>query len=57
MNEEQAHNIFAQLVKGLHHMHSVGLVHRDLKLLNIFVNDSSDMPGVVIGDLGLCVLL
>ena len=42
---------------GLRDMHSQRLIHRDIKLLNIFVCDSTDMPRVKIGDLGLAVLL
>jgi len=34
-------------------MHRVGLVHRDLKLMNVFMVDTSAMPRVKIGDLGL----
>ena len=42
---------------GLRDMHEQNLVHRDLKLLNIFMCDSSEMPRVKIGDLGLAVSL
>ena len=38
-------------------MHQVGLVHRDIKLLNIFVYDRKDKPKIKIGDLGLAILL
>ena len=38
-------------------MHVQNLVHRDLKLLNIFMCDSSEMPRVKVGDLGLAVCL
>ena len=38
-------------------MHNANLVHRDLKLLNIFMCDSSEMPRVKLGDLGLAVRL
>ena len=36
-------------------MHGLNLIHRDLKPLNIFLSDDSDMPRVKIGDLGLAV--
>ena len=36
-------------------MHEMNLIHRDLKPLNIFLCDNSDMPRVKIGDLGLAV--
>ena len=42
---------------GLRDMHEQNLVHRDLKLLNIFMCDSSEMPRVKLGDLGLAVCL
>ena len=38
-------------------MHRLGIFHRDLKLLNIFVTDLSDFPKIKIGDLGLAVKL
>ena len=38
-------------------MHNVGLVHRDLKLLNIFLSDNSPTPRVKLGDLGLTARL
>ena len=34
-------------------MHKLGLVHNDLKLLNIFMCDTKEKPKVLIGDLGL----
>ena len=57
MPEERALHIFKQIAYGLRDMHAVGLVHRDLKLLNIFMCDTSDEPRVKIGDLGLAVYL
>ena len=38
-------------------MHDLQLMHRDLKLKNIFLSDDSDLPRVKIGDLGLAVQL
>ena len=38
-------------------MHHLGIVHRDLKLLNIFVSDLSNFPEIKIGDLGLACKL
>ena len=57
MPEERALHIFKQIMYGLRDMHAVGLVHRDLKFLNIFMCDTSDAPRVKIGDLGLAVYL
>ena len=38
-------------------MHSLGLVHRDLKLLNVFLTSNSLFSRVKIGDLGLAAKL
>ena len=57
VSEDRACHIFTQLAKGVRDMHRQGLVHRDLKLLNIFITDRSDYPKVKIGDLGLACKL
>ena len=57
MTEEQARFIFAQVALGLQDMHSVGLLHRDIKLLNIFMCNDKKFPRVKLGDLGLSALL
>lgn len=41
--------IFAQIVSGLHHIHSQNVVHRDVKPENIFLEDDH----VFLGDFGL----
>ena len=38
-------------------MHDNGIVHRDLKHLNIFLSDEGDAPKVKIGDFGLACKL
>lgn len=38
-------------------IHKAGIVHRDLKHLNIFFSDNSDSPNVKIGDFGLACSL
>lgn len=53
MSEKRAHHIFVQMAKGVRDIHQAGLIHRDLKLLNIFMCDRTEMPRVKIGDLGL----
>ena len=50
-----AKHIFNQVALGLRDMHEINLIHRDLKPLNIFVCDDSEMPRVKIGDLELAV--
>ena len=42
--------MFREIIEGLHHIHSQGMIHRDLKPVNIFL-DSSDQ--IKIGDFGL----
>ena len=49
--------IFTQIAKGVEHMHERGIVHRDLKHLNIFLSDHSEAPRVKIGDFGLACFL
>ena len=51
LEEEQARIYFKQLVEGLSHIHSKGIIHRDIKLENIFLN--KEKTKVVIGDFGL----
>lgn len=47
---DEAWRIFRLLLDGLDHIHSLGVVHRDLKPMNIFI-DSQKMPKI--GDFGL----
>jgi translation initiation factor 2-alpha kinase 4 len=42
--------LFREIVEGLAHIHQQGMIHRDLKPVNIFL-DSNDH--VKIGDFGL----
>ena len=39
VGEEGAHFFMSQILKAVKHMHDVTVVHRDLKLDNILVND------------------
>ena len=57
MCEQRAKHIFLQIAHGVRHMHALGILHRDLKLLNIFMCDVSAFPRVKIGDLGLACKL
>ncbi len=51
--EEQARKAFLQVVRALHHCHSIGVAHRDIKLENIF--ETAD--GVLkLGDFGFASL-
>jgi len=53
MPRERIVAILAQLLRGLDHAHSAGLVHRDLKPANIIV-EAGDIPRIV--DFGIAVL-
>lgn len=48
--EERVWRLFREIVEGLAHIHQQGMIHRDLKPVNIFL-DSNDH--VKIGDFGL----
>jgi len=50
--EENASKLyFKQLLSGLHHIHQSNVIHRDIKLENVFLNQ--DRSKAVIGDFGL----
>lgn len=52
-SEQDAAGIIRQLVDGVAYLHNKGIVHRDLKLENILLqNDSNDAP-IKIADFGL----
>lgn len=56
--EERAKNIFVQVAKGVRDIHEQNIVHRDLKHLNLFLNDTKTaFPKVSIGDFGLACKL
>ena len=56
--EEDARNVMAGILNGLAHLHSRGVVHRDIKLENILLADCKhDMTKVKIIDMGLAKLL
>ena len=57
LSEKRARHIIQQIAKGVKEIHSKGLVHFDLKLLNVFMSNSGRYPKIKIGDLGLTSLL
>lgn len=49
-DEKRLASWFAQLASALDYVHDVGIVHRDIKLNNIFLNETG---GVTLGDFGI----
>lgn len=54
VDKEATWRIFRQIVEGLAHIHSRGIIHRDLTPNNIFFDSRNDIK---IGDFGLGMLL
>lgn len=51
--EKRARNLFRQVCKGVYEIHANGLIHCDLKHMNILLSDESKKPRVQITDFGL----
>lgn len=56
-NEVIASRQFKQILQGLHYLHSLGVVHRDLKLDNILLSGSGANCDLKIADFGLSALV
>lgn len=52
VDHSECWRLFRQIIEGLSHVHSQGMIHRDLKPGNIFLDTNGD---VKIGDFGLAV--
>lgn len=50
LTENEARKFFSQLVSGLDHIHQASIVHRDLKLENLLLDDKNN---ILITDFGL----
>ena len=50
--EAQAAPIFKQIVSAIAHLHSINVVHRDLKLENILINDQKQLNDIKVIDFG-----
>ena len=50
LSEKEAFPIFKQIVSAIAYMHNLGLIHRDLKLENILINDVGGMNLIKIID-------
>eukprot|EP00002_Diphylleia_rotans_P006170 TRINITY_DN1548_c0_g1_i3.p1 TRINITY_DN1548_c0_g1~~TRINITY_DN1548_c0_g1_i3.p1 ORF type:complete len:437 (+),score=89.48 TRINITY_DN1548_c0_g1_i3:57-1367(+) len=48
-----AHHVMVQVFDGLAHMHRAGIIHRDIKLQNLLLEDTEFPTRVMISDLGL----
>ena len=52
ITEAEAKPIFRQIVSAVAYMHDLGLVHRDLKLENILINDFAGLNEIKLIDFG-----
>ena len=55
LSEEETRDLMTQLVDGVGYLHSKGIIHRDLKLGNLFL--THDKRSLKIGDFGLAAQL
>lgn len=55
--EERVKHIVYQIIQGTRYLHSFGIVHRDLKLENVMMNDESDSAVPKIVDFGLSKII
>ncbi|CAK63624.1 unnamed protein product (macronuclear) [Paramecium tetraurelia] len=52
---EEIKYIMKRLLKGVKHLHKLGVIHRDLKLDNIVLENQNDIKSIKIIDFGLAV--
>lgn len=56
-HEGIAARLMRQILQGVHYLHSLGIVHRDLKLENILLSNDGPNCDVKIADFGLSALI
>lgn len=54
IKEDFLWHIFLQCLEGLTYLHNQGVIHRDIKLGNIFIDDKNNIQ---IGDFGIAVVM
>ena len=54
LEEEGAKEVATSLLRGIAHLHEVGVIHRDIKLENVLVETSASLSSVII-DFGLAI--
>lgn len=57
ISEARVKEIAYHVLLGIEHLHSLGIVHRDLKLDNIVMTDNTNSSLPIIVDFGLATVL
>ncbi|CAD8140833.1 unnamed protein product [Paramecium octaurelia] len=57
LDEKEIRSIFKQLLKALKHLHSLNIIHRDLKLDNIMFKKKGDVKSLKLIDYGFATFL
>lgn len=57
ITESRAKELALQLGEAIKYLHSFGIIHRDIKLENIMMTDSSEKSEAKLVDFGLCKIL
>ena len=52
-SEPEAAHLTRQVLEGVHYLHAKGIVHRDLKLENILLDEANPGMAIKIADFGL----
>ena len=55
--EERVKHLVLQIIQAVRYLHDFGIVHRDLKLENVMMSDSSNMGKPKIVDFGLAKII